>query len=230
MTLIPVQELLAKIGFKRKIVPGANSKNDVSEFIYDFGNFVLNVQEGMNNRLADVFNFMGVNKYKNTLSAIEFELPLAVESYEQGVAFISFGLGKDFAAQNVPAWYHQGLFWKSHLPWEKSKLAYSQKPSATIEYDYFKLIVQKMRKKSAEAIEEDITTLSFDGNTLTINCLGERIIAPATGNPWEEVLLKTRSLDHLPRRIKHQNGTIYIWENRLYVANYVLPLLTEISA
>ncbi|WP_420148586.1 hypothetical protein [Spirosoma sp.] len=220
MSKVSLYEILKKIGFR--------STSD-SRLELDFGNFKLVAVEAMNRYLKDIVYFSGINQTERRLGLIEFEIPQEVDSFEQGVAFLSFKLGRDFEAKNVPAWYHQGLLWKSLLPWEQSKLAYSQKPSATIEHDYFKLIVQKMRKKSDEATEDDITTLSFNGNTLTINCLGERIIAPATGNPWEEVSLKTRSLAHLPQRIKQQIGTIYIWESRLHVANYVLPLLTELS-
>lgn len=222
MSKVSLYNVLKEIGFR---------EISDSKFEYDFGNFKLNTCEGVNKHLADIFYFSGINRTPQTITLIEFDLPIRVDSVEQGVAFLSYYLGKDFEARKVPAWYHQGKLWKYLLPWEKERTAYNQKPSATIEHEYFRLMIRKMRKLALLANMEDITTFSFDGEILKIVCADQRIVAPATGNPWEETItVRTKSLSNLPERVKTRDGEMFLWQECLQIASNTFKIINLSSS
>ena len=217
MSKVSLNVVLKEIGFR----PTSDSM-----FEFDFGNFKLKAIEGVNKYLAEIFYFSGINQTARTLGLIEFDLPTKVESVEQGVAFLSYYLGRDFEAKIIPSWYHQGLLWKHHLPWEKARAAYNKKPSAIINHEYFRLMIRKMKKLANKASIEDITTFSFDGEIVRIVCADEKIVAPATGNSWEgTVSIRTKSLSNLPERIKTQDGEIFLWEESLRIARNAFRLI-----
>ncbi len=232
MAKISTIKVLEQIGFKQI----SNSKTSLFTSDYglefNFGNFKLRAFEGVNRYLMNVLIFSGVNNTIRTLSEIHFELPLEVESYEQGIAFISYYLGRGFQASIIPEWYYQGLQFKNLLPWEKELEAFRQNPSASIEHDYFKLIIRKMIKISSTAKEDDVTTFSFDGEILRIICADETIIAPATGKAWnEDASVKTQSLSFLPKRIKYRNGhDIYLWGKKIHIDNRVFTPINSLQS
>ncbi|MBD2752498.1 hypothetical protein [Spirosoma validum] len=220
-----------EIGFKTISNSRTTAYNGNAGFEFDFGNFKLEVIESMNRHFVEILQCSGINRTARKLTLIDFELPLEVESFEQGVAFISFGLGNRFDAKIVPAWYDQGLIWKHLLPWEKEKVAYNNKPSATIEHEYFRLMIRRMRKLSLLANEEDVTTFSFDGEIVRIVCADEKIVAPATGIPWQgSVSVRTKLLVNLPERVRNGFGHIFLWEERLYIASSVFLLVNSSSS
>jgi hypothetical protein len=54
-------------------------------YYYDFGNLRLTAPEVISDRLVPCFHFGGVWRGANSISMVDFEMPLEVESMEQGV-------------------------------------------------------------------------------------------------------------------------------------------------
>jgi hypothetical protein len=86
---------------------------------FDFGNCELSAVECVNMRMVPVVAFSGVVCDRRTVGEIAFEMPLHVDSYEQGVAWIAYGL-RNARLRTRPEWLGDGERWRSHLPWVKT--------------------------------------------------------------------------------------------------------------
>lgn len=86
-------------------------------YLYDFGNLLLRAAECMSFRsLRPVFQISGVKRGRRSLGLIELEMPLKVDSFEQGVALIAHAVGKDFDPLVPTFWLSDGRRWQDHLP------------------------------------------------------------------------------------------------------------------
>ena len=209
---VPLEGVLKELGFK----------NEGSMLVFDFGNFKLQGSQIHNYQFREVFDFFGCYVNSDRAGVLEFKLPIKVESFEQGVAFLAFFIGKAHFSIK-PGWLSKGLEWSSHLPWVKERMEYENIPKAMIDRDWCKLIVNKIIALAAIASTTDLTTFSFDGEVLKIVCCNEKIICAASGKAWQStVAVNTKSLSSLPKRIK-KNGIfyIYVWKNNLHIINYV---------
>src|SRR4051812_10299971 len=110
---IELESILEKIDFK--------SLPDGYEF--DFGNGKLKAIPGLTRQFYDGFTFLGYFISARKAGEIEFSLPLKVESYEQGIAFIAYYL-RNADLKIVPQWLKEGLVLKHLLPWERERKAY----------------------------------------------------------------------------------------------------------
>ena len=63
-------------------------------YFYDFGNLRLTAAEVMSDQFKPCFHLGGVIQDARSITMIDFEMPLEVESFEQGVAWISYGIRK----------------------------------------------------------------------------------------------------------------------------------------
>lgn len=227
----PTRNILLKIGFKEIPRTSLHSAQEEPDLSFDFGNFFLHAYAGINRYLAEVLYFSGMNKNERVIQEIDFELPQEVESFEQAIALLSFQLGKKLDATHIPEWYFKGQLLEEHLPWKKEQLEYKKRPLAKVDYDYYRLLIRKMIDLAVSASIDEITTISFDGEILNIKCAGVKLVAPASGMPWEETIsIKTKHLYYLPKRIKKEPGIISIWKNNLYFDNLAFRLnqhLTE---
>ncbi len=224
--MIKTKDLLVTIGFTDVDDKSLISNNKPS-LEFDFGNFKLQARELMNKRLANIIQLSGLNTTERTIHEIKIELPLVVESIEEGLAMISYGLGNPFDATNVPDWYYLGLKHKHLLPWIKEMEAFKSRQEVTIEYDYYRIIIRSLLKNAKESDANDLTIISFNGEMLTINCSGNKIFAPALGEAWSEnAVLKTQNLSALPKRLRKKAGIIAILKNKITFDNYVFNLLS----
>jgi hypothetical protein len=223
--MIYTNEVLKQIGFKELHNP---DKSDfIDSFEYDFGSFKLKVRVLMNRRFKQVYHFSGILKTERSNNMIDFEVPMEVESFEQGVAYISYGLGSRFNSSISPQWYLDGLNWKNQLPWLKANEEFRNTPSAYIQHDYFKLIEKKMSAIAINAKEDETTTFSFDGEILRIVCSGNLIVTQAVGKAWtSNAVIKTKTLIYLPKRIRKDGISIYIWKDNLNIGNTLFSLIS----
>jgi hypothetical protein len=65
-------------------------------YYYDFGNLRLTAAEVMSQYLVPCFHFGEVCQGARSISMVDFEMPLEVESLEQGAAWIAYGIGEKF--------------------------------------------------------------------------------------------------------------------------------------
>jgi hypothetical protein len=87
-------------------------------YFYDFGNLLLCAVECTSSRsFKPVILIRGVKRGHRSVGQIEFEMPLTIGSFEQGVALISHAVGKDFDPLVPTPWLSDGRKWRDHLPW-----------------------------------------------------------------------------------------------------------------
>lgn len=199
--------ILIEVGFEPK----------QHSLIYNFGNLNIFASQGVNERLQDCFLFMGSYIGKNSAIEIEFSLPLEVESYEIGLALIAYHF-KRADLEPMPEWLKTGLSLQHMLPWEKERIAYNATPKALIEYDWFRLLIKKLRKKTEEVEDNHITIFSFENGILKVVSGNEVIAIHGSGKDWDtDAKIKTKSLVILPKRISKRDGLVYIWKGELNI-------------
>ncbi|MEO7049140.1 MAG: hypothetical protein ABI091_27795 [Ferruginibacter sp.] len=185
---------------------------------FDFGNCKLKACKTWT-LSGDIICFFGYWRSERGMGEIAFDLPLRVESYEQGLALIAFNL-KNADFFKMPGWLKTGLEWQENLPWRKRQKEYEDNPKARIEHEWFRLIVKKLLAISKISIDNDITTFTFDGTILKIESNNLLLVCPGTGQAWlDSAIVKTKSLDFLPKRIQNKDVLIFLWERRLFIAN-----------
>ena len=91
-------------------------------YFYDFGNLLLCAVQCTSSRsFKPVFLIGGVKRGPRSVGQIEFEMPLTIESFEQGVALIVHAVGKDFDPLVPTHWLSDGRKWQNHLPWLRGR-------------------------------------------------------------------------------------------------------------
>lgn len=211
---ISLQSLLIEIGF----LPSGDGLQ------FDFGNCKLKVIKGLNLNFQDGLNFFGYYISERRAGELEFSLPLQVESYQQGLAFISYYL-RNADLKNKPEWLNEGLALKEHLPWERDAKAYNENPKATIEHEWFRVMVKKLRLLIPTSTDEDVTTFSFGGSVLKVVSNNETFVVSGLGKDWQRTAtVKTKSLDFLPKRIPNRDVLVFIWKDKLNIGNRIFNL------
>lgn len=188
-------------------------------YFYDFGNLRLTAAEVMSDQLKPCFHFGGVIRGANSIEMIDFEMPLEVESFEQGVAWISYGIGKNYRPSNQTRWLEDGAAWQESLPWVRRLEAYKGRPRCAVEKDWFKVAVKKLRSMPESASEGDLASVSFDGEILRIACNGSTVTVPAVGAPWvTSYAVSASQLANLPRRLTDP-VRISVWDGKIAIGN-----------
>lgn len=214
---ISLESILVKIGF----VPFGD------DYVYDFGNCKLKAFKGLNLRFQDGFNFSGNYFTSRTAGYFDFSLPYVVESYELGIAYLAYNL-KGGRFQNIPLWLLEGQHFEDLLPWKKELRAYEENPYASVEHEWFRILVKKLRKIADQATEDDITSFYFDGSLLKVICQAESLTISGQGKAWNEIAyVKTKSLSFLPKKILNQNAGLSIWKGNLHVTNRVFEMIKK---
>jgi hypothetical protein len=109
--LIKLEDVLMKLGFQKQ----------ESYYFYDFGNCELKAIPSTTKFLAECITFLGLISAGSSSQLIDFDLPIMVDSYEQGEALIAFNLqGVKF--KNKPIWLDAYIRYNNYLPWNITKL------------------------------------------------------------------------------------------------------------
>jgi hypothetical protein len=192
-------------------------------YYYDFGNLRLTAAELMPFGRSR-FHFGGVWRGSNSLSMIDFEMPVEVESLEQGAAWIAYGIGESFRPLHPTPWLADGRTWRDRLPWVRRMEEYKARATCSVEKEWFKLAVKKLRPLADVASESDLLWFAFDGEALRIAGGSVAVILPATGIAWDlRYAIKGTQLDHLPTRLPDP-VVIGVWEGTLSVGRRVWTL------
>ena len=188
---IKVEQILLNLGF---------SKNEIG-FQFDFGNCNLKVISGFNESMRYGYHFMGHIFSSREASLIQFSLPMEVDSFEMGVALISYYL-KRYPLEKIPDWQILGLKWNSLLPWEKELEKFNSIPKAEITRDWFRIVNKELKQIIKSSSQNELFTFSFNGEIFKIVGSEFMVCCPAKGNKWEsEVRLEANKLIKLPIRI-----------------------------
>jgi hypothetical protein len=119
-TPVDTRSLLTMLGFQE----GRDEITDQAPaYIYDFGNLRLTATEAIGRFYEPVFFFVGAISGQRSIRAVQFEMPLKIDSFEQGVAWISYGLGDRFRPERDAHWLDDGRRWEGHLPWMHTRMS-----------------------------------------------------------------------------------------------------------
>jgi len=193
---------------------------------YDFGNIELTAVEVTNLSFQPIFLLVGIASDKRSIMEIRQEMPLEVESFEQGVAFIAYALG-DYRPQNNTLWVEEGRKWAKLLPWERKRREYEGRPNCVVNSEWFCIAAKKLRGHAKFAESTELVSFEFDGEVLRIKTPGEFIAIPAQGTSWDQAyFLRLSQLDFLPKRIMRVPVSLSIWEGMLTIGNRGFQLMS----
>ncbi len=118
-------ELLIDLGFK---INRPKNPSTPTKFSYNFGNLMLTAQLLLDEHFNPKIGFSGVELPARLVNLAEFELPMEVASYQQGVAMIVSQIWPGFAPMRPTPWFDDGGRWQMHLPINRERDADEQTP------------------------------------------------------------------------------------------------------
>lgn len=228
---LSTHEFLLSVGFVRD--PSAGSPTSRS-LCYDFGNFTLHVIYGVNRHFMEVALLHGVIITPRTITHVECEMPLELESWEQGLAFLAWSLDNNSPGSFVPAkyvpWLAEARRYIHLLPWEQEAAAYDARPQCSIHREWARLALRQLGLQALISADETPVIFKFDGEVLTIRCDDCLIAVAASGSAWpRQYVLPARQLRRLPRRLMYNPIWVSVWESALTIANHRYSGLREIT-
>ena len=198
-------------------------------YFYNFGNLKLIATQVTSKYFRPIFSFYGIIKTDRIIEAIDFTIPIEVESFEQGVAWISFGIKESFQPDLPTPWLSLGRGWKNHLPWVREQQEYKNRPQCDVDRVWFRIAAKQMRDLADGLVESDLALFEFDGDVLRISVCGQVFAMPAKGNAWKEpYTIKAKILSHLAKRLMKPIISIGVWKEHLFVHNLKCPLVPGI--
>ena len=210
------RDVLSELGFKENCDPRYAGLNPAYQ--YDFGNLELTAFESHNRYFRPVFWFSGVAWGHNSLRDIDFEMPLEVDSFEQGVAWIAYVLGRKFCPKKPALWLEQGQEWADTLPWVRRLKQYEARPCCSVDREWFRVAGKKLRERAGSADANEMASFEFDGDVLRIKTSSALLAMPAQGVAWDRAYyLPLSKLDFLPKRIMRYTVQVSVWEGRLSI-------------
>jgi hypothetical protein len=216
-------EVLKELGF----IPNAGVWSDIRPGLsFDFGNIILSagaVTTGW--RLTPMILFTGIMQGQNSIAEVQFEMPRTIESFDMCAAWIVWHLDQSSTGHFQPIrnaeWLEIGRSNKLLLPWAIDTVAYENRPACSVEREWARMMIKRLRSTLANAADNDPVSFEFDGTLLKIHCVDCLIPGSARGKAWENrYILKACQLRELPTRLKHSDVWFTIWDGKLGVANW----------
>ena len=114
--IVPVMGVLRECGW----VPDDDRPwSEEPALKYNFGNFELSAGVFTNEYLRRVVTFSGLYQDGRCIAEVGFDVPERVESREQVLAWIVYGLGERLRLAITPPWLDEGRRLQLELPWAK---------------------------------------------------------------------------------------------------------------
>lgn len=188
---------------------------------YNFGNFELSAGVLTNQYLRREVCFQGYYRDLRTLAETTFEMPERVESREQVLAWIVYGLGRGVPLAITPAWIEEGRRLQHELPWAKHMAAYNARPVASVDRMWMKPLGKVLREAAASAAEDELCLIYFDGHTVRFELSAKTYLVQADGSvPWPHAsLVALRALAALPQRWMQSSISVSYWEGHITIGN-----------
>ena len=183
--------------------------------VYDFGNFKLDANLGLNRQFRNVVHFWGNWSTGRTIGLIEFELPCEVDSRELCAALIAYNLD---GAPADAGWLIEGRQNQDLLPWTVKSAAYEARPHCTVGRDWLRLALKTLADQLAVVGDNAPIIFGFDGGVFSMQC-GEKMIAlPGEGVAWpQQFTLPAGKLRHLPKRLMSEQISVSVWDSHLWI-------------
>lgn len=156
-----------------------------------------------------------------SLYNIESQMPLALETKEEAIAWVSHALRpakRDLL--NAPDWLATGeQFWPL-LPWKRSAAAHDARPRCHVARDEMRLMRKRIYESVAENLDSPTVTVHFDGEILQMSFGTQKIRALASGKAWTTAISADAILmTKFPRRFMRDPVEVSYFEERLVIGN-----------
>jgi len=216
------REVFEKLGFEE--VWGSITDQEPA-YKYDFGNIELTAVQVTSMYFRPIFLLTGIASDKRSIREIDQQMPLEVESFEQGVAIIAYALGECHTTKQIP-WVERGRQWEEHLPWVQEIRKYENRPQCSVDREWFRIAAKKLRELAKHAKPGEMVAFEFDGEVLRIKTSGELFAMPAQGAGWDQKYqLQFSKLIFLPKRIMRDPVSFGVWEGNLTIDNRRFQLM-----
>jgi hypothetical protein len=192
--------------------------------IWDFGNGDLSAVEAVHVRSGHAIYLNGSVATHRTIALIDTAMPLSVESFEHGLAWLAYACRKCAPARPA-AWLDQGRKLQDLLPWVKRRSEYVACPKCAVSRDWFRLAARDLRHAAEAASPDDRASFEFDGSTLRINFGANALAVPAQGIAWSEpACVDLAQLTRMPKRFRRDPVPLQVWESALGIDATNFPL------
>ncbi len=216
---VSTRDLMKSIGFTEE-------ENRTDKLIIDFGDFKLSAIFCCNLYGQEVVLLSGVMSTPRRIAMIQDEMPWEVESYEQGLAWITWCLDQKARDRKFePAvsgdWLLEGRKHFDLLPWEKERIAweaelalYNARPHCFVHRDWVRVVRRKLIEYLEILEDEELVIFEFDGEVLNIRNKCAIIAVPAEGIIWSnKYVLKAKELRTLPKRLMNEMVEFCYWNS-----------------
>lgn len=219
---LKTSDLLLDLGFRPVVAQYAEEQPG---YCYDFGNLRLVAARMTSIHLQQVMHFSGVTSSSRAVALVEFELPLALESYEQGVSIIAYNIGRQFTPLRATPWLDQGRAWEEHLPHRRQMREYEQRPQCRVEADWFRVAAKRLIAVGEAAETDAEFGVSYRNSVLKFELPGQILVMPAEGQSWTQVYrCRLQDLRGIRKRTPSRGVLLSVWEGRLEIGGVRLAV------
>lgn len=220
---VAVRDVLPTLGF---VAVWGTPTDQEPAFALRVGSLDITAAEVTSLYFRREFMFSGAARTTDgrALNLIEFTMPLAVESTDQAIAWLAYGIGRDVVPTQPVEWFELGKQMQDLLPWRQQVKRYQERrqsrPRCRVGREWMRLVVGSLRAAAESASGQDEFTIDFDGDMLKIFLRGTVTGAPARGDAWTQRYRgRVASLTSLPRRLMTDPVEVGVWEDRLEIGS-----------
>ena len=216
--IVPVMDVLRECGW---VADHDQPWSEEPALKYDLGNFEVRAGVMTNGHFRRVVNVCGVYSDHRSIAEIGFDVPLFVESREQALAWVAYGLRRYRMLEIKPDWLEEGRQLQQELPWERRRAAYEARPRACVDRMWMKPLGKVLREAAASASEDAHCLIHFDGSTVRFELPAKTYLVQADGSePWPHaVLVSLRELQALPQRWMQSTINVSYWDGQVTIGN-----------
>lgn len=201
------------------------SEGEGSGLRLDMGPLRLTAAQLTNFYLRQVVQISGILTTTRSLSSIDIEMPLTLDSTSQVAAWIVWHLlqgadGRRFVQESSEAWIVEGVLSQGLLPWVAKRDRYNARPHCVVARQWLRVALNELSSLLEKQPDSAIVELSFDGKIFVFNTDLKVIPCPAEGTAWPHSFeIPAGGLRNLPRRLMRESIGISIWEGCLCIHN-----------
>jgi hypothetical protein len=223
-------ELLKDLGFTPD--PGSLSEGG-GGLVFDFGNLQLSAGRFLNMRVLNIILLSGVLATSRTIAEISQEMPLHVDSREQGIALVVWCLdqassrGEFIPLKSVP-WIAEERAHRDCLPWKRDAAIYAARPHCLVSREWMRIGIKTLASHIVSSDNDALVSFGFDGSALSIRCTDNPIIMAAAGAPWpQQYSVHAKTLRWLPKRLMRDEVEVSVHDGFLRIGRRLYRLAED---
>ena len=195
-------------------------------YVFACDQLKLNASEVMSAYFKPVFLVAGVFANSRTISSIQFEMPLQVDSLNQAKAWIAYGSHFESSDCSLP-WLEEGMALKHLLPWERDRILYEERPQCSVPRDWMRLAIAELRAMALQCSLDAECEVTYDGSVLTFKTSAAIVpLSGSGGRPWPQACrVKLASFARLPKRLMQDPVNIYVFDSGLNIGSHRFTVL-----